>query len=89
MSYTSPRKQPVTSAKKTLSSKNSSPKASKQSFPDFDFDEEEDEYQGISPLLDVDFTDLELDSHEEFTFQEKDDLYLEDDDEDDFDDEEE
>jgi hypothetical protein len=89
MSYNSQRKQPVTPAKKSQPAKKSSVQASRHSFPDFDFDEEEDEYQGINPLLDVDFTDLELESQEEFTYKEEEDIYLEDDDDEDFDDEEE
>jgi hypothetical protein len=89
MSYNLQRKQPVTPAKKSQPSTKTSVQASRHSFPDFDFDEEEDEYQGINPLLDVDFTDLELESQEEFTYKEEEDIYLGDDDDEDFDDEEE
>jgi hypothetical protein len=89
MSYTSPRKQPVTSVKKTQSTKKTSLQNSRTSFPDFEFDEDEDEYQGINPLMDIDFTDLELDSREEFTYQEEKDPYLDEEDDQDFDDEEE
>ena len=89
MSYLSPNKKPFTSEKKSQPLKKSPVRPSKHSFPDFDFDEEEDDYSGINPLMDVDFTDLELDSQEEFTYQEEKDLYLDDEEDQEFDEEEE
>ena len=89
MSYNLPRKQPVTSTKNSQKSTPSSPKPSRQSFPNFDFDEDEDEELGVNHLLDIDFTDLELDTQKEFTYQEEEDTFFDDEEDQDFGDEEE
>jgi hypothetical protein len=87
MVYALPQNLPVTTAINSRKSHIPSIQASRRSFYDFEFDEEEDDL-GISPLLDVDFSDLELDNQEEFSFKEEEDLYLDEEDED-FEDEEE
>jgi hypothetical protein len=84
-----PHHLPVTPATNTRKSNTSGVQASPRSFPDFEFDEEEDEYQGINPLLDVDFSDLEFDTRDEFSYQEEDELDLDDDEDQNLEDEEE
>lgn len=63
--------QPVTSTKKNQLSVKPSLQTSKFSFPDFELDEDEDDDISVSPLYEVDFSDLELDSHEEFAYDEE------------------
>jgi hypothetical protein len=83
MAYTLPSKQPVTPPKNSQKLPSAPSKASRPAFPDFDLDEDEEEDLGINPLLDVDFTDLELDSQEEFSYQEEEEAYFDEDEEED------
>ena len=62
--------QPVTSTKTFQSTNKSSIQASKRSFPDLDFEEDEDDDLNISPLYDIDFSDLELDNEDDFSYDE-------------------
>ncbi len=81
MSRSSKTNQPVTSAKKNQPSGKSSVQASKRVFSDFDFDLDDDDDLSVSPLYEVDFSELELDSQEEFAYdEEQDEIDLEDDD---------
>jgi hypothetical protein len=89
MSKPVPHHLPVTPARNSQKSNTPGVQASRRSFPDFEFDEEEDEYQGTNPLLDVDFSDLEFDTQDEFSYQEEDDLDLDDNEDQDLEDEEE